>query len=1629
MSDVGTARPAWIPSVRRINFGAVLDLPVRRPVAVSMVYLGIVLLGVVGWQRMPVELFPNLSGDALTVSFNRPGSEPHVVEREILLPLHARVSGLPLVAESWGQVRGAGGSYRVRFEPSADIKVRQLELGRIAAAIQREQPRNTSINVSANDASAFGTFVMTIHIIGGDGDRNALHDLVEELIAPRFAAVPGVSEALVSGGAERQVLVRVNPARTAAFGVTTDEVIAAVQRNVGRLAYLGNLEDENGRTDVVLDGRPASLAALAEVRIAAGKEVKLRHVAELEHGTARASSLFRVNAAPAVGVYIFQEDTANLVRLGEELRDRVALLREELRPLGLDLVIGSDAAEEVEEQLGRLVRLGATGYLIALGVLFLFLRQWRAVAVVGVAVPISLLGALALLFLLGQTLNLISLLGLTLAVGLLVDNSVVVYEATQRGLERGAAPADAVRRGLGRTARAIVAASLTTAVVFLVLVLVPVSSPQFRTLFEIVAIAFLLPLGSSLFVALGLVPLLAHRLASSAAVREVQAGRARREAQGGLRRPNPARLYFTGVVAGALRRPAGWVAGVVLAFLVTLLIAVPWVLVRTGASPAAETDSVELVARFRAGASSVQAMSGAVERIERAVLAIEGVETVEARIEEDGASITVHLLDEGERPPTANAARVRDVAESASRDGLYLLRPGEGEFERDGGGGDGQGIEGGPARIVLSGPDSRTLERLARDVRLRLESVPWVDEAWPGVSSGMEEIWVQPNRRAFEALGLTLDDVLPVLQLAGREGQRNRNGYVLPSGREVPVVVERAGARDSALGLGDVASMRVTTESGVFPVVALAEVQRMPPQPTIAHYNGRRERSVFYTLDREAPETGPARVAIEADIADAVRAVSRPDGYTVEVGDAEEESTSDWLRSILVPTVLLLFLLLAMTFESLTMPVLVLLALPLTLLGAAWILVISDTPLGFTSVLGALVLFGLTVNPAILLVDRMQRKALDAGWSAGAAAFSAVCERTRPVLMTSATTIASLWPLALVTGRENEMWPPFATIVIGGLVTSTLLTLLVIPVGYILLRRLDVLFGRVGPWLMVGWLGATAAVIAPLILAEVLVSVLWQVVVTLLAGGALLAVAVLLFRRPDRIEPDCSAGPPPLEVRYLHKVYGLPGPLRRAVRAPRDFVNAVRARGGEPVAGAEAAARLLPLALLAAGSLALAVNVQGGAWKLVFVLLGSSFLAQGFRSVRVWRIGHAAAAAASGVEGLLAALTPWLALVGYVLALVAMPLLAGEAARASLIWPAFGAVALAVVQLARRSAVRQQRGLLPPRVQDGALRHPRTLLRGWARRLAGLDLPLEQVTALASVAFRIERGMVGILGPNGAGKTTLLRQLAGILDPTRGAIRLGGAPLPRIQRHLARWVGYLPQDSGLPAGMSPREYLLYFAALYDIQPRERTGRVEYLLREVGLADKVDDRIGSLSGGMRQRVAVARTLLRLPPVIMVDEPTAGLDPRERIRFRNLLASLARERIVLFSTHVVEDVAVACERVLVLARGRLVFDGVPAELAEVADGRAWEVAAPADADFALPAGAVLAEEAPGEPGMVKRRILADAPPSADARAIEAGLEDGYLWLIGNTRGSKPEAEVHDVPAMADDDATPLPRGAPA
>jgi len=1579
---------------------SLFSLPIRRPVATSMVFLAITLLGVIGWHRIPVELLPPLQGDQLYVSFFRPGSEPEVIEHEILIPLESRMTTLPDVEETWGEVRGSSGSLRVKFDADTSIKVRELEMQRIAAELTHTQPQGTVINVSARDLSDISRFALLVNITGGE-DRNALFDLVEELIQPRLSAVPGVSQVIAIGGASREVTVRVDPDRCAANGITSAEVISAMSRSVQRLRFLGGSEDGSIRTSVVLDGRPAGVHSLAELRIVPTRPVLLRHVAEVSAGAGREQMLFRVNGRPSVGLVIFQEEGANLVRLGQQLRHRIDRLREEMSPYGIGILLGFDAAELVEEQLDRLITLGFGGFVIALAVLFLFLRELRAVAVVAIAVPVSLLAALALLYIGGQSLNLMTLFGLAVGIGMLVDNSIVVYEAVQRQLERGVAPDRAAAEGIRRTVRAISAASATTAIVFLP-VTFATEEAMTRGMLEVMAIALLLPLGASLVVAVGLVPLLARHLAAPAAMARFAERQEQRTAFAGLVRPDRPRELFSGVLKVALRRPAGWLSGVAGAVLFTVVVAIPWIVVGTATQEPAEADEVRVSIQVEAG-GSLEATGEAFSLIEQRVLALVGVERVETMFQEDGGSLTVRLVDKSERPPDLSAGRIRTVIHSAADEqrGVTVTTTSSGE---QGGGGDqrGQGSSSllgqGPAEVVLSGPDARQLQELADEVKRRLESIAEVATVWTSARSGLEEIRVSPEPAALTEFGVTADQVLPALSMFRREGIELQIGFTQANGREIPLVV-RSPKKRYRNATTAIEGMRLPAGAGVLPLGVLVQARKMPPPATIQHHNGRREMSVFYTLGTGAPKTGNARRALDEQIRAAVREVHRPAGTAVEAL-GEEEATS-WFKRVLVPVILLLAGVLAITFESLTMPVLVLVALPLTVLGATWALVLAGMPADLMALVGAVALIGLTVNPAILLVDRMQQQVLYGGKTAGAAALAAVRERARPVLMTTCTTIAGLWPLALETGRENEIWPPFATVVMGGLATSTLLTLLVIPVGFVLLGKLDRVFGRLGPWVVMGWLGTTTAVMAPLILTHQISSMKWQITTSVLVAGLLLGAAVLLLSKREPPSPEMRDGPPSVAVRFLCKVYGQPGPIGRALRIGNDFAERVLHRGGDPFIPREAWERMQCHVVLLLGALYLGLNLQTTWWRLVFSFVAAALLGRALLQLRRARGQRDARGVVNpgGIEGLLAVLAPWFVILYLGSRFYLLPRLAEERVQLQPLVLVCLVVAVAVTQLGRHTAKQLAAGRLPTRLLQGPLYRTRTAWRHFCRWVFAFDLPREQVRALDTVHFEAQRGMVGVLGPNGAGKTTLLRLLTGILSPSLGVITYGGVKIGLLRRFLARWVGYLPQDFGLPDNLTAREYLDYYALLYELGNEEqRHGRVQHLLDEVGLGERADSRIGGFSGGMRQRVAVARTLLRLPPVIIVDEPTVGLDPRERIRFRNLLARLAEGRVVLFSTHVVEDVAVACERVIVMAHGAVVFDGEPSRLATTAQGKVWELYLSPGQDDDLPPEALVVDRVPQPDGSSRTRILCPSKPLEAAKPLSPSLEDGYLLLVG-------------------------------
>ena len=1550
---------------------SLIGIPLRRPTATAMFFLALVLFGLFAWYRVPVELIPALTGDQLFVSFWRPGSEPDVVEREILIPLETRARELSGLAETWGQIDGGGGQLRVRFQRSTNVRVRELELSNIATELARRQPQGTTIKVSSQDLTALSRFAMVVQVTGAE-DRDALRDLVDARIQPRLAAVPGVSQVIASGGAPREVTISIDPERCAALGVRPEQVTQLLDQSVGPLRSLGGADQHGRRWQIVLDGRPGGLARLGELRIDPARPVLLRHIADIEMTTARANSVYRINGRDATALVVYQQDSANLLQLGRELRARVETLRAQWNPYGIDFRISVDAAATVEQQIDRLKHLAMSGFAIALIVLYLFLRELRAVAVVAVAGPVSLLIAGAMLYLGGYTLNLVTMLGLVVGIGMLVDNSIVVFEAVRRGLEHGMAADTAAIAGIRRTVRAIVTASMANVAVFLPATFL-VEDSFTRGALKLVAVGILLPLFASLVVAVGLVPLLAERLAAPAAIARLEQRAQWRRERGGSVPPQRMRALFSALLKSVLRHSTGWLVSVVVAIVLTLVIALPWVIVGGQAREPNQADEVTTQIDLEGG-MPLEAATAIFERGEQAVLALEGIEFVETELQESGGSLTVHFDSHAVSGTTPAQVRseVRKAVAGLDRVKIRTVSNttgGSGRREDD-------------AAVRVSGPDMAQLDLLAHEIQSLLTSTPDVGEAWVSSRVGREEVRVEPLPSALASHRLRTEDVLNVLMLFRREGVQRPVGFALADGRELPLTVRRPDVAD-ADALHTVGNLQFATDEGSLPLGVVAAARRVPPATPITHHNGRRELAIGYTLDTGAPAAGPARIALEKAIQDGVRNVYRPPGYTVDVVGSDENT--GWFKLVFVPVLLLLFAVLAIAFESFTMPILVLVAVPLTALGATWALVLAGVGVDIYALVGAIALLGLTVNPAILLVDRMQRRVKASGCSGGAAAIAAARERTRPVLMTSCTTIAGLWPLSLSTGKELEIWPPFATVVMGGLVTSTLLTLLVIPVGFVLVSRFERVLGRLGPWILLGWIVATVAVVAPLILTDRLDTLLWQIVTTVLIAGAFLWLILRLVERQPKLEMDGGAAT--VETRFLGKVYGRPGPIMKAWQ-----LGCAGDHHAQLTDRRDASERALALGLLFAGSAYLASHIESFVWGVVFAYLCAAFAARAVIEVR--RVISPLAQSAK-FDDVICVVSPYTMLAMLYVYHSGSPIFTGAPATA----PAIAVVLLAIITLiAQFGRATARRAALSRATREESVGRLRSVWRRMCSALFGIDLPRTQVEALAIGSFAARPGMVGILGPNGAGKTTLLRLLAGVLEASTGTIHYGGLPKRRVGDYVSRWVGYLPQEFGLPDHLTAQEYLQYFALLYQVGDRvTRAERVDKLLVDVGLHERRHERIAAYSGGMRQRVAIARTLLREPPIVIVDEPTVGLDPRERIRLRNLLAKLAEGRVVLFSTHVVEDVAVSCQRVVVMRQGRISFDGSPDQLARLAAGRTWELRLAAGARLELPDSCKIVDQGPEASGGSRIRILSAVSPHSDATPVEPGIEDGYLQLM--------------------------------
>ncbi len=752
----------------------------------------------------------------------------------------------------------------------------------------------------------------------------------------------------------------------------------------------------------------------------------------------------------------------------------------------------------------------------------------------------------------------------------------------------------------------------------------------------------------------------------------------------------------------------------------------------------------------------------------------------------------------------------------------------------------------------------------------------------------------------------------------------------------------------------------------------------------ITRVNQDKQVEVFYSFSRDVESSKELLEGYRADIDALVASYNLPAGVAVEVFH-EEDQFADF-KFLILAAFILIFMILASVFESLTTPFVLLFSIPLAAIGSLLALLLTGNSLmNANTLMGFLILLGVVVNNGIILIDyaNILRKR---GYRRNRALITAGLSRIRPILITSITTIVAMLPMAMGNSEyAGAIGAPFAITVIGGLSFSALLTLILIPTVCMGLENTLKWYRGLSPkiWLFHLVLFLFGALCIWLYADGLLWQSIYLVALTAAIPGMTYFAQNSLRRASSKvIDPDAEIH---ISVSNLVKIYDWPGRISRQWNSGL-LIRRRLGLGGEYHSLKDFVGISWQFALWGFGVYFTWFFVSNRMW--IFLLSFAMYAA----TLALWRkireylyYRFEKSRMVRNVNRVIFWSIPPLILFG-LFRKMDNPNLVGVVA---LLWAFCIAVYISSGYLYEKEInIERIKGRFAG------------LRRSWFRMVKSIPLIGKRrrpFKALRGVSFEIRTGMFGLLGPNGAGKSTLMRVICGILEQSYGSIWINGLDTRIYREELQSLIGFLPQEFGTYENMSSWEFLDYQAILKGITDATlRKERLEYVLKAVHMYERKDDKIGSFSGGMKQRIGIALILLHLPRILVVDEPTAGLDPRERIRFRNLLVELSKDRIVIFSTHIIEDISSSCNQVVVINKGSLKYFGDPVDMVDMATGKVWTFSIDrADFEEKLDKSLIVNHMQNGD--QIQIRYLSTDCPYEGAVLVEPNLEDAYLCLL--------------------------------
>jgi len=1014
---------------------------VARPVFTSMVAAMVVVIGAVALDRLRIDLLPNVEQPTVSVQTELEGASPEVVERLVTQIVEEIVATVPGIEEITSESTEGNSQVSVRFAFGTDIDAAAIELQSRLEAEADELPDEISRpRVSKFDVANFPVVVLGI---SSRLDPVALTQLVEDEVRYRFARVPGVAQVDVWGGYTREIRVELDPSRVNALGLPLDRVLAAIRdANLDRPA--GSIED--GRFEVTLRA-PAEFDAVEQIRDTVLLEredgaITLRQVAEVHDTYEKLRRHVRVDGERGMRVAVRKQADANTVEVARRVLAEIEAVNAAYPQIRVVAV--SNQGNFIERSIANVGTSVLYGGGLAVLVLLFFLRSLRSTLVIAVAIPISVVATFALMWFGGLTLNLMSLGGLALGVGMMVDSAVVVLENIfRRRSEEGDGAVDAAVRGSGEVASAIVASTLTTLVIFLPLVFVRGVS---GVLFQDLASVIVFSLVCSLLVALTVVPMLAARLlggGAGAGAAPEQENALARSARGLATALDRAYAHF---LAGVLRRPWTTVAASAL-LLVASLALVPSI--GSEFLPPSDEGEVRVTGEMEVG-TRLDLVDRQTRLVESIVLP--AVPELASYVATAGASgrqadaastgeLTLTLVPAAQRARSnvEIADELRRLLASAVPGMAIRTRAPQGQalLERVLGRQDGLEVE-------VRGYELEVLGALAERAAAALAEVPGVTDVEISRDAGVPQQEIQVDRDKIADVGLSVRAVAAALETAFAG---SRAGDFRSGGNAYRILVQLADAE--RLSLDEVLDLTLSTPSG--DAVALRNlVTSVESRGPLKIERKNQQRVVTVSAGVAGRDLG----SVGADAEVALAAVPRPAGHDLAVaGTIEEQRESS--RELLISFALalaLVYMVLACQYESLRDPLVVMFSVPVAAVGVLLVLFLSRTTFNVQTYIGCIMLGGIVVNNAILLVDQASRLV-----AVGAAPVDAAAEagrrRLRPILMTTLTTVLALVPLALGLGEGADAQAPLARTVVGGLIASTLISLALVPAVFVLLRR------------------------------------------------------------------------------------------------------------------------------------------------------------------------------------------------------------------------------------------------------------------------------------------------------------------------------------------------------------------------------------------------------------------------------------------------------------------------------------------------------------------------------------------------------------------------------------------------